>query len=171
MRGRVTGGLSRRALALAAVGLMVAAAAYVLLHPSHYDYRPLDVMPVFVQDHHADPGRWIAALIAREGGLPRTGVGLTHYGADVGLVRPVEVYPVADWELHGISLRTPYGLAEALRRQELGYGISIEVAARYADGVAAVFRWDTWRYGFTLGPVALDQGGGPAGDLVLISLE
>lgn len=171
MRRPVTGRPARRALALTAAGLMVAAATYVLLNPSHYYYRPVDVMPVLVRDHHGDPGRWVADLIDREGGLPKTSVGLTHYGADVGLVRPVEVYPVAGWEVRGISLRTPYGLAEALRRQELVYGISVEVAARYADGGAAVFRWDTWRYGFGLGPVALDQGGGPAGDLTLISLE
>ena len=59
----------------------------------------------------------------------------------------------------------------ALRQLELVYGISVKVADRYADGGAAVFRWDTWRYGFSLGPVALDQGGGPAGDLVLTSLK
>ena len=55
MRGRIADGTSRRALALAAVGLMVAAAAYVLLNPSDYYHRPVDVMPVFVRDHHGDP--------------------------------------------------------------------------------------------------------------------
>ena len=132
-----------------------------------------------VWDHYGSPEGWVDALIQREGGLPKAGAPLTHYSdpsnPGIGFVvrkttgRP-EVFPVAHWEIERISLTTPYNFLTALLKQEAVYSIQLDVRVEYADGDAAVLRWDTWRYGTKFGPVALDGGGGPVGDLeVLVS--
>ena len=165
----------RRRIALIVICLAVIVAAFLLCTPSVYSYGRGRLMPPgIIRDHHGPPADWIAALVEREGGLPKanahlTCYTLTQYRCDVGLAEPAEVYPVESWEIEQITLKGGRLLPRMLEGESL-YAIGVEFRVRYADGDAALLRWETWRYGFCLGPLAIDSGRGPTGDLLLLSL-
>jgi len=167
------------AIPVRAIVICVLAVAVVLLVRWDYSYRPLGPVPLaIVRDHHGPPEGWVTTLIQREGGLPKVGTPLTHYsqGPDPGIgisiphgAARAQVFPVAHWEIERISLTTPYNLLTAILKQEAVYGISIEFRVHYADGDTALLVWDTWRYGLKFGPFADDEGGGPAGELIVLT--
>lgn len=78
------------------------------------------------------------------------------------------MFPVTSWSIERIALTTPYGFLTALQKQEAVYSIDVDFRVRYEDGDTALLRWDTWRYGVNFWPIALDEGGGPAGDIAVL---
>jgi hypothetical protein len=164
---------TKKAFAIVAICSVLVLAAFVALVPTAYSHRPGSLLPpTVIRDHHGSPERWIAALIGREGGLPKGDAALTHYtieqhSGEVGLPEGVEVYTVDSWQMERITLRSR-GLLPGLLMGEAAYTIEVEFRVHYSDGDEAVLQWDTWRYGWCFGPLAIDTGGGPAGDLSFI---
>jgi hypothetical protein len=157
-------------IAICAIAVLV---VFVLLaSPTTYTYRPGSLTPpLIIRDHQGVPKKWIAHLIEHEGGLPKTGVGLTHYNlcmppypGDIGYATAVDVFPVESWEIERITLKGGR-LLPGFLKGELIYSIEVDFRARYTDGDTALLRWHTWRYGRCFGPLAIDTGGGPAGDI------
>ncbi len=158
------------------VAVCTLAVLAALLVEWHYSYRPGGLAPLaVVRDHHGDAEGWVASLIEREGGLPKVNAPLTHFEANtVGIAVPhntarADVFPVANWEVESVTLRSPYSLLTATLKSEMLYSIWVDFRVDYTDGDILLLRWDTWRYGVHLGPVAVDQGGGPAGDIVVLA--
>ena len=157
-------------IAICAVAILF---GFFLLVPSRWAYRPgTFAWTVIIRDHHGSPDTWVPDLIEREGGLPKAATHLTHYPDGVGIVNssasPVYIHPVADWEIEQIRLSTPYGFLVAVLKGEAVYSIDIDFRASYVDGDTALLRWRTWRYGESFGPIAIDEGGGPAGEIELL---
>lgn len=158
-------------------GVLVASVAFLLLlsallSPTYYSYSPSAWhLPVLIEDHHGHPETWVADLIAREGGFPKASTSLTHRDSQIRIAETPRMYPVEGWEVECVFLQTIRSMAEAVRKQKISYSIGLQFRVRYSDGNIGVFRWETWRYGYCLGPVALDGGGGPAGDLRLVSMQ
>jgi hypothetical protein len=165
--------LAKKAFAIIAACSVLALAAFVSLVPSTYSHGPGSLLPpVIIRDHHGSPQTWIGTLISREGGLPKGDVALTHHtieqhGGDVGLAEAVEVHAVDSWEIERITLSTR-GLLPGLLAGEAAYMIEVNFRVHYAGGDEALLQWDTWRYGWCFGPLAIDTGGGPAGDISFI---
>jgi hypothetical protein len=146
----------------------------LLFAPTVYCFKPGSRVPLgIIRDHNGPPQEWITALVEREGGLPKSTAALTcytvtQYNCDIGLAESLDVYPVQRWEIERVTI-SGGNLLPSVLRGELIYSINVDMHIHYTDGESIVFRWDTWRYGWSFGPIAIDTGGGPTGDLSLIS--
>ncbi len=157
-------------LTLVLVGILITLAAIPLILPSSYIYKPGTLMPpLIIRDHQGSPQEWLARLLEQEGGLPKSDAALTHSDMGIGFAVATEKHPIENWEIEQITVSSPHGLLEGAIKGEMVYMISVDFRAHFTDGDCASFKWHTWRYGWFYGLLAIDSGGGPAGDIMRVA--
>jgi hypothetical protein len=78
---------------------------------------------------------------------------------------------VTEWRAEAVELENAAGINQSLMDDDPVYGLKADLHVSYEDGREAVMRWESWRYGFVVGPVVLSTGDGPPGRIVAVSFH
>ncbi|MCC6192576.1 MAG: hypothetical protein IT318_26420 [Anaerolineales bacterium] len=77
--------------------------------------------------------------------------------------QPLE--PVKSWQVVHVRTRNTFPILESLLDDDPVYSLVVELDVEYANGGQARLQWNTWRYGWVLGPLVVSYGDGPPGEL------
>ena len=99
-----------------------------------------------------------AAIIRREGGLPRTS---SEMDSEFTFPSSTITFPVFSWRIAEVGVGSFQDTFARILDDDPTYQITVDVEVNYRDGSDRLLRWSTWRYGLVLCPVVIPYGDGP----------
>lgn len=76
---------------------------------------------------------------------------------------------VIGWRIEAAEAENTQSLVASLLDDDPIYRLKADLLVTYDDGEEAAVGWESWRYGFVLGPVVVSMGNGPPGFIVSVS--
>lgn len=76
---------------------------------------------------------------------------------------------VIGWRIEAAEADNTQSFVASLLDDDPIYRLKADLLVTYDNGEEAVVGWESWRYGFVLGPVVVSMGDGPPGYIVSVS--
>jgi hypothetical protein len=76
---------------------------------------------------------------------------------------------VHSWHLISAEAENGAPLWQSVLDDDPNYALAVTVEVEYSNGQRARLRWSTWHYGLVLGPLVVDYGARPAGELTRLA--
>lgn len=95
-------------------------------------------------------------------GLCRLSVTLVPSHGDTGTPTFAQV---TSWQIESARVAQAGPLLPAIFDDDPIYDIEAQLRVTFEDGEVALLMWDSWSYGNVVGPLSIDRGSGPPGQI------